>query len=357
MAPALILVFCSAMATAQTPIQVNPSRWNSEPDYTIGTAGAGENAVFDHIGDGRVSVTDAGVILSVTKGEADNRVLLAPAQGFSLAAEYEIDPSGLAAGQEAGVLLISDDQNYVEFRRVVQDGNAHLIATRVFRGVASPVLDYPLPTQGGFQLRVERDIFRLHLFVRAQEGAEWTHAGNTRVSGNSNSLRWCAFVGATETRGQLRFAMSLFKPQPLEAQEIEVSPTDVSYTPVTPSAGLNGSRRGEPSRSRQNVAQRHRAEPKGALPAEDEELWVIVREEPSRVDPVADRPDWPGHRAGSGGWADGMVAGGGADGMMPGGHWTCAVGAPCGAPVHGHRAGSGRARMAWWRAGIGHAPW
>ncbi|MGI6300388.1 MAG: hypothetical protein ACOX52_04925 [Verrucomicrobiota bacterium] len=350
-------------------------------------------------------------------------------------------PPALPQGRKRGCCSISDDQNYVEFRRVVQDRNAHLIATRVFRGVASPVLDYPLPTQGGFQLRVERDIFRLHLFVRAQEGAEWTHAGNTRVSGNSDSLRWCAFVGATETRGQLRFAMSLFKPQPLEAQEIEVSPTDVSYTPVTPSAGLNGSRRSPSttSPSRPNVAQRaqrHRTEPKGALPAEDEELWVIVREESSRLDPVADGPDWPGSgtmsavlgegaesvpmplkktdvfgridghiasvrveqqyenpyggaldmrrrgalrgartrasrgQRGVGGWHGGGRGGGwhdagraldvrrrgalrgartrasrgqreGADGMVAGGHWTCAVGAPCGAPLHGHRAGSG----------------
>lgn len=300
LAPGLILVFCSTMATAQTPIQVDPSRWHSEPDYTIGTAGSGERALYDHIGEGNVSVTDTGVILSVAKGEADNRVLLAPAEGFSLAVEYEIDPSGLAAGQDAGVLLYNDDQNYVEFRRVVQDGNAHLIATRVFRGVASREFDFPLPTLGGFQLRMERDIFRLHLFFRAREGTEWTHAGRTRVAGKPGGIRWGAFVGATATRGQLRFSMSCFNPSPLEANEMKVSPIDVFNTPVTPSApsapsaGLTPSTTSPSRSSVAQRAQRHRTEPKGTLPAEDEELWVIVREEPSRVDPAADGPDWPG---------------------------------------------------------------
>lgn len=149
-------------------------------------------------------------------------LLLSPMQGFQAAYEVTFDPLKLADGSQAGLVLYADQENFVSI--AVQNAeDTSLVIRRVFRGSAGEPLI--VPTQGltnePFTLRVERDIFRIYLYIKSAALNDWELVTDqARLAGRTI---WFGLYGVGNDETITVLKATGFKPKPIDSGVLEVS--------------------------------------------------------------------------------------------------------------------------------------
>ena len=215
--------------------EVNPARWLVDFEDKFEAAELNENYKWTRGVEDGFKVGDGALQIKVQKGTLDgdtnsagNFLFFSPADGFQAAYTTLLDPSGIAAGQEAGLVLYGDDDNYVKAVVTKRDGKDVIVIVREFRGTAKEEVVMNEIPEGPIEVRMERDIFRLHFFVRAEGVKEWTEVGQARVAGKPPL--WAGlYSAAAEGDGNFVTIKKIvaLKPKPLDPSEIEVSPVSL----------------------------------------------------------------------------------------------------------------------------------